>query len=155
MVCRVNHDTDNSQHRLLTIQQPHDSKWREKRGEEREESKERHTEQEEIEKSEEEQQTRLERQRYAAMNTEQQRNLTGSTKKKEMVGQGSDGLSNRVLAILWGYSLGNTTILTQAKNPTYSNGSPLGLPTHCIKSNVFNYFFLLYIFSTNYSVCNE
>ena len=73
------------------------------------------------------------------MNTEQQRNLTGSTKKKEMVGQGSDGLSNRVLAILWGYSSGNTTLLKQAKNPTYSNGSTLGLPTHCIKSNVFNY----------------
>ena len=48
MVRRVNHDTDNSQCRLLTIQWPHDSiKWREKQGEEREE---RCTEQEEIKK---------------------------------------------------------------------------------------------------------
>ena len=62
--------------------------------------------------------------------------------KKEMpVGHGSNGLSNRVLATLWGYSSGNTSILTQAKNPTYSSGSTLGLPTHYITSNVFNYSF--------------
>ena len=30
MVCMVNHDTDNIQCRLLTIQRPGDSKWREK-----------------------------------------------------------------------------------------------------------------------------
>ena len=43
MVHRVNHDTDNSQHRLLTIQWPHDTvvnggrskEKREKRGEKR------------------------------------------------------------------------------------------------------------------------
>ena len=49
--------------------------------------------------SEEEWQTRLERRRYAAMNTEQ-RCYFNSTKKKEMVGHGSDGLLNRVLATL-------------------------------------------------------
>ena len=55
MVRRVNHDTDNSQRRLLTIQWLHDSKWREKQGEKRArkidyEGEERCTEQEEIEK---------------------------------------------------------------------------------------------------------
>ena len=38
MVCRVNHDTDNAQHRLLTIQHPCDSKWREKKDLEDEEN---------------------------------------------------------------------------------------------------------------------
>ena len=78
MVRRVNHDTDNSQHRLLTIQQPHDSKWREKRGEEREERLRKRREAYRARRdreSEEEWQTRLERRRYAAMNTKQQHNL--------------------------------------------------------------------------------
>ena len=79
MVRRVNHDTDNSQRTLLTIQRPHDSKWREKQGEEGEE---RLRKQREVHRarrdreSEEEQQTILERCRYVAMNTEQWRNLT-------------------------------------------------------------------------------
>ena len=79
MVRRVNHDTDNSQRRLLTIQWPHDSKWREKQGEDREERLRKRREVYRARRdreSEEEQQTILERCRYAAVNTGQWRNLT-------------------------------------------------------------------------------
>ena len=125
-----------------------DSKWRKKRGEKREERLRKRREAYRARRdreSEEEWQTRL-RHRYAAMNTKKRHNLTQCRNillyimKKEMVVHGSDGLSNQMPATFWSCSLGNTSILTRAKNPAYSNGSTLSLelPTHCIKSNVFN-----------------